>query len=239
MMDKRKTVEVCFSPNDYSLYKADHEIVVVIDVLRATTAIVAGIANGLESIIPVASLEEAFKYKAEGYLVAAERGGEIVEGFSFGNSPYSFLDPALKGKKVVLSTTNGTKAIKRPENKIVVIAALVNYRAVANWLAKQNKNVLLLASGWRDKFNLEDTICAGAIADMLLANGSYTSNEDSSIAAKYIYKSAVDNMFGYLKASSHRRRLKKLNLNEDIKFCLTPNQFDIVPILKGDEIVAL
>lgn len=239
MTDKRNTVEVCFSPNDYPLYKSDHEIVVVIDVLRATSAIVAGIANGLESIIPVASLEEAFKYKANGYLVAAERGGEIVEGFSFGNSPYSFMDPALKGKKVVLSTTNGTKTIKTPENKIVVIAALVNYRAVSNWLAKQNKNVLLLASGWRDKFNLEDTICAGAIADVLLASGSFTSNEDSSIAAKYIYQSAVGNIFGYLKASSHRRRLKKLNLNEDIKFCLTPNQFDIVPILKGDEIVAL
>jgi 2-phosphosulfolactate phosphatase len=237
-MDNRTTVEVCFSPNDYHLYKSEHEIVVVIDVLRATTAIVAGIANGIESIIPVASLEEAFKYKSEGYTVAAERGGEIVEGFAFGNSPYSFLEPDLKGKKVVLSTTNGTKAIKKPENKIVVIAALVNYRAVANWLIKQNKNVLLLASGWRDKFNLEDTICAGAIADILLANGSFTCNEDSSIAAKYIYQSAIDNIFGYLKASSHRRRLNKLNLNEDIKFCLTPNQFDIVPILKGDEIVA-
>jgi 2-phosphosulfolactate phosphatase len=238
-MDTRNTVEVCFSPNDYPLYKSDHEIVVVIDVLRATTAIVAGIANGLESIIPVASLEEAFDYKSKGYIVAAERGGEMIEGFSFGNSPFSFLNPDLKGKKVVLSTTNGTKAIKTPENKIIVIAALVNYRSVADWLMKQNKNVLLLASGWRNKFNLEDTICAGAITDMLLATGSFTSNEDSSIAAKYIYQSATDNILGYLKASSHRRRLKKLNLNEDIKFCLTPNQFDIVPILKGDEIVAI
>jgi len=238
-MDNRITVEVCFSPNDYSLYKSSHEIVVVIDVLRATSAIVAGIANGLKSIIPVASLEDAFKYKAEGYIVAAERGGEVVEGFAFGNSPYSFLNPDLKGKSVVLSTTNGTRAITTPENKTVIIAGLVNYRAVADWLLKQDKNVLLLASGWRDKFNLEDTICAGAITDMLISSGMYTSNEDSSIAAKYIYQSAVDNIFGYLKSSSHRRRLKRLNLNEDIKFCLTPNQFDVVPILRGNEIVAI
>jgi 2-phosphosulfolactate phosphatase len=221
------------------LYKSDHDIVVVIDVLRATSAIVAGISNGLKSIIPVASLEEAFEYKSKGYIVAAERGGEIVEGFSFGNSPYSFLNPDLKNKTVVLSTTNGTRAITTPENKIVVIGALVNYRAVSEWLLEQDKNVLLLASGWRDKFNLEDTICAGAITDMLISGGKYTSNEDSSIAAKYIYQSAVDNIFGYLKSSSHRRRLKRLNLNEDIKFCLTPNQFDIVPILKGNEIVAI
>jgi 2-phosphosulfolactate phosphatase len=238
-MAERATVEVCYSPNDYPLYKDDHEIVVVIDVLRATSAIVAGIANGLKSIIPVSTLEEAFKYKNEGYIVAAERGGDIVEGFAFGNSPYSFMDPSLKGKSVVLSTTNGTRAINTPENKTVIIASLVNTDAVSNYLLEKNKNVLLLASGWRDKFNLEDTICAGAIADYLVKSGEFTSNEDSSIAAKYLYQSASQNFFGFLKSSSHRRRLKKLNLNEDIKFCLTPNQFDIIPILEGNEIVAL
>ena len=238
-MAERCTVEVCFSPNDYPLYKDDHEIVVVIDVLRATTAIVAGMAAGMKSIIPVSSLEEAFEYKAKGYIVAAERGGQVVDGFSFGNSPYSFLNPELKGKSVVLSTTNGTRAINTPENKEVIIAGLVNAQAVSEYLKKQNKNVLLLASGWRDKFNLEDTICAGAIADDLISSGDFTSNEDSSIAAKYLYQSASKNFFGYLKSSSHRRRLKKLNLNEDIKFCLTPNKLDIVPILNGKEIVLL
>lgn len=238
-MEKRNTVEVCFSPNDYHLYKSEHEIVVVIDVLRATSAIVAGMANGLEAIIPVSTLEEALEYKAKGYIVAAERGGQIVEGFAFGNSPFSFMAEELKGKSVVLSTTNGTRAINTPENKIVIIASLINAQAVADYLKKQKKNVLLLASGWKDKFNLEDTICAGAIADDLVASGDFTSDEDSSIAAKYLYQSASRNFFGYLKSSSHRRRLKKLNLNEDIKFCLTPNQYSIVPILNGKKIVAI
>ena len=238
-MEKRNTVEVCFSPNDYPLYKNEHEIVVVIDVLRATSAIVAGIANGIDEIIPVSTLEEALEYKAKCYIVAAERGGQIVEGFAFGNSPYSFMNDELKGKSVVLSTTNGTRAINTPENKIVIIASLVNAQAVADYLKNQKKNVLLLASGWKDKFNLEDTICAGAIADDLVASGDFTSNEDSSIAAKYLYQSASQNIFGYLKSSSHRRRLKKLNLNEDIKFCLTPNQYSIVPILNGKRIVKI
>jgi 2-phosphosulfolactate phosphatase len=238
-MEKRNTVEVCFSPNDYPLYKNDHEIVVVIDVLRATSAIVAGLANGVKSIIPVSTLEEALDYKAKGYIVAAERGGKVVDGFTFGNSPYSFMNPELNGKSIVLSTTNGTRAINTPENKIVIIASLINANAVSEYLKKQKKNVLLLASGWKDKFNLEDTICAGAIADDLVASGDFTSDEDSSIAAKYLYQSASRNFFGYLKSSSHRRRLKKLNLNEDIKFCLTPNQFNIVPILNGKRIVKL
>lgn len=238
-MKVRRTVEVCYSPNDYPLYKSDHDIVVIIDVLRATSAIVAGMAHGVKSIIPVSSLEEAFEYKRKGYIVAAERGGMVVEGFSFGNSPYAFMDPTLKGKTIVLSTTNGTRAINTPENKEVIIASLINAQAVSDYLKDQNKNVLLLASGWRDKFNLEDTICAGAICDDLVASGLYSSEEDSSIAAKYLYQSASVNYFGFLKSSSHRRRLKKLNLNEDIKFCLTPNQFNIVPILNGKEIVLL
>ena len=89
----------------------------------------------------------------------------------------------------------------------------------------------------QDKFNLEDTICAGAISDHLLSTGNYTSDEDSSIAAKYLYLSAVDNYLGFLKSSSHRKRLKNLNLNEDIKYCLTPNQTDVIPILKDGKLV--
>ena len=94
-----------------------------------------------------------------------------------------------------------------------------------------------MASGWQNKFCLEDTICAGAIADQLINSGSFTSNQDSSIAAKYLYLSAKENYLGFLKSSSHRRRLKKLNLNEDIKYCLTPNQTDVVPIREKNYLV--
>ena len=84
------------------------------------------------------------------------------------------------------------------------------------------------------QINLEDTICAGAISDHLLNSGNFRSEEDSSIAAKYLFLSAKDNILGYLKASSHRRRLKNLNLNEDIKYCLTPNKAPVIPILNGN-----
>ncbi len=239
-MDSRKHVEVCFTPGEYDYYKDEYEIVVVIDVLRATSAICSAFQNGVKALIPVPTVEEAKEYQAKGYLVGAERKGQIVEGFDFGNSPYSYMKPELVDQEVVLSTTNGTKAIDVAKDaETVVIGALNNLDALCEWLIKQNKNTLCLCSGWQDKFNLEDTICAGAIMDKLLETGSYTSDEDSSIAAKYLYLSAKDNYMGYLKSSSHRRRLKNLNLNEDIKYCLTPNTTDVIPILKDGKLVKI
>ena len=103
---------------------------------------------------------------------------------------------------------------------------------------KLNKNVLLLGSGWQNKFCLEDSICAGAITEKLLLSRCFISENDSSVAAKYLYLSAKDNYFGYLKASSHRKRLKKLNLNRDIKYCLTPNQTNVVPIREDNYLIS-
>jgi len=237
MSEGKKRVEVCYSPSQWHLYKKDYDIAVVIDVLRATSAICTAAENGV-TIIPVSSVEEAKKYQKKGLIAAAERNGQIVEGFDMGNSPLSYKDPALRGKTVALTTTNGTKAINiAREKETVAIASLNNLNAICAWLKAQNKNVLLLGSGWKDKFNLEDTICAGAIADDLIESRMFYAEEDSTIAAKFIYRSAKENIFSFLKASSHRRRLRNLNLNEDVKYCLTPNNLNCVPILEGDRIV--
>ncbi|MFT5779739.1 MAG: 2-phosphosulfolactate phosphatase [Crocinitomicaceae bacterium] len=239
-MDTRKHIEVCFTPGEYEYFKDEYDIIVVIDVLRATTAICAAFDNGIKSIIPVSSIEEALEYKKKGFLVGAERKGQIVEGFDFGNSPYTYMNDELRGKEVVLTTTNGTKALDIAKDaETVVVGSLINLDALCKWLEEQNKNTLCLCSGWQDKFNLEDTICAGAISEYLIGTGKFTADEDSSIAAKYLYLSAVDNYLGFLKSSSHRRRLKNLNLNEDIKYCLTPNQTDVIPILKDGKLVKL
>lgn len=240
MEDKRKRIEVCYTPGEYDYFKDEFEIVVVIDVLRATTAICVAFEYGIKSIIPVPTLEDALEYKKKGFLVGAERKGQIVEGFDFGNSPYSYMKDEFKGKDVVLTTTNGTKSIAAAKDAdTLVIGALVNLDVLTTWLIKQNKNTLCLCSGWQDKFNLEDSICAGAISEALINTGNFTSIEDSSIAAKYLYLSAKDNYMGYLKSSSHRRRLRNLNLNEDIKYCLTPNKTKVIPILKDGKLIKL
>lgn len=230
----RKRVEVCPSPRQFELYQWDFSIVVAIDVLRATSAICAAFENGVGQIIPVSTLEEALEYKKKGYSVGAERNGEIVDGFEFGNSPYSFMQDKFIGKTLVLTTTNGTRAINiASKTHKVVIGSLVNLDAIVAYLKEQDANVLLLCSGWKDKFNLEDTVCAGAITEALLESGRFKSDEDSTISAMFLYQSAKENYMSFLKHSSHRRRLRELNLKEDVKYCLTPNQTNVVPILRN------
>lgn len=235
---RKKFVEVCFSPNLYPLYSKEAEIVVVIDVLRATSAICTAFHYGVKSIIPISTLEEAFEYKRKGFLVAAERDGQVVEGFRFGNSPFSYMTDEIKGKTVVMTTTNGTKTINVAKDaSTVAVGSLLNLDVLSDWLIQKNRNTLIVCSGWKNKFNLEDTICGGAIIEKLLASMKFQTSEDSSVAAKYLYLSAKENYLGYIKSSSHRSRLKALNLNEDVKYCLTPNQTPVIPILKNGELV--
>lgn len=230
MIEKLK-VEVCFTPNMFPLYAEDFEVVVVIDVLRATSAICTAFHYGVDKIIPVSTLDQAIEYKDKGFHVAAERKGKIVSGFEFGNSPLTYTNDKLKDQTLVLTTTNGTKAINMAKDiEHLLIGSFLNLDAISNYLIELNKSALILGSGWENKFCLEDSICAGAISEQLLKTNKFESNNDSTIAAKYLFLSAKSNYFGYLKASSHRKRLKKLNLNEDIKYCLTPNQTDVIPV---------
>ena len=139
-LEERKTVEVCYAPSHYSLYGNNFDVVVVIDVLRATSAITTALYSGVKEIIPVATVEEAIQYRKNGYIVAAERDGKVVEGFDFGNSPYAFMNPDLVGKTVVLTTTNGTNAIEVAKDKsIVVIGCLNNLTYLSNWLIAQRR----------------------------------------------------------------------------------------------------
>jgi 2-phosphosulfolactate phosphatase len=239
-LSERKIVEVCYTPGQFQLYQENFEIVVVIDVLRATSAIASALHHGVEKIIPVSSVEEARAYQAQGYIVAAERDGQVVEGFPFGNSPYAFMNPDLKGKTVVLTTTNGTKAIQMASSKkIVVIGCLNNIDALCKWLIEQHKDTLILASGWKDKINLEDTICGGAIADQLLESRKFRADEDSTVAAKFIFRSAKEHLWSFLRSSSHRRRLIKLNIQKDVKYCLTLNTIDTIPVLEEGALIRL
>ncbi|MFN0033036.1 MAG: 2-phosphosulfolactate phosphatase [Flavobacteriales bacterium] len=235
----RKLVEVCYTPGQYHLYEKNFEVVVVIDVLRATSAITTGLYYGIDKIIPVGTIEEALEWKKKGFIVGAERDGQVVEGFDFGNSPYAYMNEDMVGKTVVLTTTNGTKAINIAKEKHVVIGCLNNLSLLCDWLVKEHKNTLILASGWKDKVNLEDTICGGAIADILLETRKFRSDEDSTVAAKFIFRSAREHLWSFLRSSSHRRRLIKLNIQRDVKYCLTLDTVPCIPVLKDGALVKL
>lgn len=225
-------IEVCFSPQSYHLFHNENAIVVVIDILRATSAITTAFYNGVGKMIPVATVEEARELKEKGYLVAAERNAEIVEGFDLGNSPFGYMSSKVKGKTIAITTSNGTQAIAVAKDaKKVVIGSFLNLDVLVDYLKKEKKDVLFLCSGWKNKFNLEDTIFAGAVAQTLINKANFTSSCDSTIAAMELYKLAKHDIFGFLANSSHRNRLAKLDLERDIKYCLTPNQCPVIPVL--------
>ena len=240
MADTRKSVEVCFSPLSFPLFHNETAIVVIIDVLRATSAICTAIHHGVEGIIPVATVEEALQYKEKGYLAAAERHGEVVKGFDLGNSPFSYMTEEVKGKHIVLTTTNGTQAVEAARDAFkVVIGSFLNLEILSKWLIEQNKDVILLCAGWQNKFNMEDTLLAGAIADRLFVTENFINNCDASRAACLLYDTAKDNIYDFLENSSHRKRLEKLNLEQDIRYCLTIDQSPVIPVLDGTIIVKL
>lgn len=232
-------IEVCLTPALLNLYPIENSIVVVIDILRATSSITYGIENGAEAIIPVMNVEDCLAYADQGYLLAAERNGEVVEGYDFGNSPFSYTAEKVAGNTIVLTTTNGTKAMHLAQKRAyqVIVGSFLNLAAICHYLKKENKDVLLLCAGWKDNFNLEDTLFAGAVVEQL--QNDFVVGDDSSVAALDMYLLAKDDLRGYLQKSSHNHRLIRLNIEEDVRFCLKTNVCTAIPVLQGEMLVAL
>ena len=237
-MNTPKKISTCFVSDWFEKYSNTESIVVVIDVLRATSVISVAFHYGVKEIIPVQSLEEARNYKGkENFIVAAERNAMPVDGFDYGNSPFHYMNKKVQNKTLVLTTTNGTKALEIAKNHKTITSSFVNFDAVVDYLISQEKDVILLCAGWKGFFNLEDSIFAGKLAEKLMNNGFQNSN-DSTLAAIELFHSSAADLFGFLSNSSHRKRLKSLNMEEDTKFCLSPTfQSDIIPILKDGKLI--
>ncbi|MCX6352330.1 MAG: 2-phosphosulfolactate phosphatase [Bacteroidetes bacterium] len=230
--------EVVLSPALLPHYNLTDKTVVVIDVFRASSAICTAIAHGVKEIIPVQTLEEAYEYKQNGYVVAAERNGEVVSGFDFGNSPYSFMSEDLKGKSIVLTTSNFTKAIHQVVGADkILIGSFLNISAVCEYLIQHNEDVVLLCSGWKNKANIEDTVFAGAVISRI--KEYFSTQSDAALIAEILYKSCEDDLPSLLKNTSHSHRLSHLNLEKDIDYCLIPDQLDVIPVYKRETIVSL
>jgi len=232
-------VSVCFSPVLYPEYASKNNVAVVIDVLRATSAICTALHYGAKKIIPVVSVEVAKDYLKTSDIVAAERDGQIVEGFDYGNSPLSYAGDHVKDKTIVLTTSNGTFAISAAAQSAdkIIIGSFLNLDSVVRWINSQDQDVVLLCSGWKRKFNLEDSLFAGAVVNGLLKSDKSLKYTDSAIAALRLYADAKADLVGFLENSSHRKRLKRLKIEKDIAYCLKENQMDIIPILTENGII--
>ena len=237
MQTNKPELFTCFSPSLLNLYDVDKSIVVIIDVLRATSTIATALFNGAKSIIPVDSVAECIRIgKQIDSITAGERDGKIAEGLEHGNSPFEYPREFIEGKTLVLTTTNGTKLLHMALDrnaKGVITESFPNLSAVCDHLLAQNQNVILGCAAWKNRVNLEDTLFAGAVINRIGKN--FSINCDSSQMAMAIYKEAKPDLYKFMKnkEASHYKRLTGFGLEKDIRYCLTEDGANI-PVVYGD-----
>lgn len=241
-MEKQKpALFTSLSPLLLNLYDVTQSIVVIIDVLRATSTIATAMENGAKEIIPVDNVAECIRIgKQLNAITAGERDGKIAEGLTHGNSPFEYPESFIKDKTLVLTTTNGTRLLHMALNngaKEIITGAFANVDTVCEYLAKKNEPVVLACAAWKDRVNIEDTLFAGMVINKIKAHFSVTC--DSSKIAESLYLAAKDNLYGYMERmeASHFTRLSSFGLQEDIRFCLTANTTKSLPVYRNGKLV--
>ncbi|GAC1605147.1 MAG: 2-phosphosulfolactate phosphatase family protein [Chitinophagaceae bacterium] len=223
------------------LYDISNAIVVIIDVLRATSTIATALYNGAKSVIPVDSVNRCIEISKQVQGISAgERDGKIAEGLEYGNSPFEYPKDFIKGKTLVVTTTNGTKllhmALSRKAGQIIT-GSFPNLDAVCSYLQAQNLPVVLACAAWKDRVNIEDLLFAGAVVNKVKEH--FDINCDSSQIARTIYLHAKDDLYGFMQAknASHYHRLSNYGLEKDIRYCLTPNTAPVLPFYKEGKLI--
>lgn len=217
---------------------------IAVDVLRATTTMATALDAGAEAVQVFSDIDKLMEVSAqwppEKRLRAGERGGAKVEGCDLGNSPLDCTPAVVRGRRLFISTTNGTRALQRiQEAKVVLTAALINRQAVVQYLmTHQPETVWIVGSGWQGSYSLEDTVCAGAIAQSLLTEltwSALTSDPISEVndevhAAIALYRQWQEQLLELMQQASHGKRLVGMNCYEDLKYCAQLDILNVLPI---------
>jgi 2-phosphosulfolactate phosphatase len=241
MPNPKPVLFTCLSPTLLQLYDINNSIVVIIDVLRATSTIATALYNGAKCVIPVDSVAKCIELgKQIDAITAGERDGKIAEGLKHGNSPFEYPREFVSGKTLVLTTTNGTKLLHMALDKgagSIISGSFPNISSVCDFLVLQNQNVILGCAAWKDKVNIEDTLFAGAVINRIKSN--FSVNCDSSQIAETIYSVAKADLFGFIKQknASHYHRLNDYGLEKDIRYCLTPDIANVLPFYEEGKLI--
>ncbi|MBX9783358.1 MAG: 2-phosphosulfolactate phosphatase [Chitinophagaceae bacterium] len=235
MSAQKPTLFTCISPALLHLYDLNNAAVVIIDVFRATSTIASALYNGAKCVIPVDSVSKAIALsKNINGIAAGERDGKIADGLEYGNSPLEYHPEFIKDRTLVLTTTNGTRLLQMALDnhaETIITGSFPNLGAVCNFLIQQNKNVVLGCAGWKDRYNLEDTLFAGAVIYHIKEH--FTVHCDSSLTAETMYVQHKDDLPGFATKLTHYHRLvERFGLIEDIRFCLTENVANVLPLYK-------
>lgn len=238
---KKPELFTCLSPSLLNLYDVSSSIVVIIDVLRATSTIATALYNGAKHIIPVDSVAECIRIgkQIEG-ITAGERDGRVAAGLEHGNSPFEYSPEFIKDKVLVLTTTNGTKLLHMALDKNakgIITGSFPNISAVCNYLVKQNQPVILGCAAWKDRVNIEDTLFAGAVISRI--KDHFDINCDASAMAETMYNDAKEDLYEFMKAknASHYHRLTNYGLEKDIRYCLASDGANVVAVFEDGKLV--
>lgn len=230
----KPTLFTCLSPALLHLYDLNESVVVIIDVFRATSTICTALYNGAKAVVPVADVERCKQIGAEiGGITAGERDGKVIPGLQYGNSPAEYPRDFIEGKTLVLTTTNGTKLLHMALEcgaADVVTGSFPNLSAVCDFLVKQNKKVILGCSAWKDRFNLEDTLFAGAVISKVKEH--FTIHCDSSLMAENMYELHKNDMENFIQLTTHWHRLAAYGLQKDLQYCVTKDVANVLPLYK-------
>ncbi|WP_346237386.1 2-phosphosulfolactate phosphatase [Niabella insulamsoli] len=239
-MAQNPTLYTSLSPALLHLYDVKDSVVVVIDVFRATSTIAAALHNGAKYIIPVDTVPKAVEISAAvGGIAAGERDGKLAEGLHHGNSPLEYTKDFIEDKILVLTTTNGTRLLHMAlvnGADDVVTGSFPNLSCVCNYLIKQNKNVILACAGWKDRFNIEDALFAGAVISKVKSH--FTIHCDSSFMVEQLYSQHQHDLLKFAENLTHYHRLvNRFGYIDDIAFCLTEDVADVLPLYKEEKLV--
>ncbi|HEX2846928.1 MAG TPA: 2-phosphosulfolactate phosphatase [Chitinophagaceae bacterium] len=239
-MSSKPTLNTSLSPALLHLYDLSNSVVVIIDVFRATSTIASALYNGAKCVIPVDSVPKAIEISRNiDGIAAGERDGQIAEGLSHGNSPLEYGRDFIGGKTLVLTTTNGTRLLQMALERgadTIISGSFPNLSSVCEFLLRENKNVVLGCAGWKDRFNLEDTLFAGAVISQIKKH--FEINCDSSLMAETMYAKHKNNLLGFAPKLTHYHRLvERFGLIEDIKFCLTEDVANVLPVYREGRLV--
>lgn len=241
MSDNKPALFTSLSPALLSLYDITSSVVVIIDVLRATSTIATVLYNGAKEIIPVDSVNECIRIGRQiEAITAGERDGKVAEGLQYGNSPFEYPESFIGGKTLVLTTTNGTKLLHMALNNgahEIITGSFANLDAVCNHLVQKNKPVLLACAAWKDRVNIEDTLFAGAVINKI--QQYFSINCDASQMALGLYKEAEEDLYEFMKRkeASHYKRLTSFGLEKDIRHCLTSNTANVLPLYTEGKLI--
>ncbi|TMV51414.1 2-phosphosulfolactate phosphatase [Paenibacillus mesophilus] len=213
--------------------------VIAIDVLRATSTIVTALAHGCSAIMPVETVNQAIQLQQEGDLLGGERFCKKIAGFHYGNSPAEYTSPAVTGKRIILTTTNGTRAIQKAQRACRLLAgSLLNARACAKAAFAQKRDVVIVCAGTQDEFCLEDGLCAGLLIRYLQEmSEEKTEANDLGVAMKHAFEAVRDRVEETLLSCASGRRLSKIGNRDDVRFCSQLDLFDLVPTWKDQSMI--